>query len=393
MLYIFISGYHDAYRANLYRTLFLPVHTINKYVFKREGLTAILDKIDSQQSGSQAVIVFVDRYHPDGYKYYPIRRATYKEHQDVNGGRVKFYVELEDYIFPKNCEGVQADIKRLNHFPTKSEDAGDPTKDGQYITVCDDNILGSNFDDVYYAGDSGWYEAVKALKGKRAFLAKRSEDLDDISEQDLNQRTPFFFRIEYQKNELFGDSFKDVHPENNIKNHEWESYFIFSSENKCRAKIYFYFPLWENDRSATVTLQIKNENTGYILNTSLIAFKDQTDDPEEQRGDRLVQFPVPDSECEIFFEVLSQNVTTGKSVVSSGGGTQFRIRNYRMIKNLTIVGCAAIYVISGLIGGHTDENLTTVQYIIANTPQLIANALQVGAVILITKLNGGKKLI
>lgn len=54
-----------------------------------------------------------------------------------------------------------------------------------------------------------------------------------------------------------------------------------------------------------------------------------------------------------------------------------------------------MYVGSCLMGGNIEkiENITLTQYLIANDPQLFANALQIGAVIGISMLNGGKKLI
>lgn len=221
-----------------------------------------------------------------------------------DGNRVMFYVELGDYVFPRDWTRVQDDILRLRDIPIKA--TGTNSKDdGRYITVNENNILGVMIEDTYFTGASGWNEAVKTLNEKRAFLATGSEDLDTIDKNDLANRTPFFFRIEYQKNEYLGDSYKNIAPKNKATEKGWESYFYYSSINKCRVKIYFYFPLWKEDRSAEVKLQIKNENTGNVLNNSSIVFKDNTDDPDEQRGDRFVQFLVPDSECEIVFEILS----------------------------------------------------------------------------------------
>lgn len=386
MIYIFISGYYDKYRSNLYQTLFLPVGYTNTYVFKHAGLTDILHKLNDQTYvKANAIIVFVDRYGHDGYIYYPIRKAVFQRYTiDASQERVTFYVKLEDYIFPHNCAEIQKDILRLGDIPQKNLDSSNPTDDGHYITISDKIIYSEN-DNTYYSGDDGWFNAVKELKNKKAFLAYSMEgnNLNQITNDNLENIVPFFFRIEFSRAKDPDDfETQKVYPKSKKYQEESNktiSFIPVGNGNECYAKIFFYFP----DRKDTVDTKIFLKIIDNELNKLIIETEIPNKEYEKQRGELYIALPISRDGITVRFDIES-NITSKvqtKEIVGFGGDIKFKFRrNYW--KLFAMIVCILVYIVSSFCE----------QFITNYLVKLIVYGCQIISIIILTKLNGDKKL-
>lgn len=385
MLYIFISGFYKRYRDNLYRTLFLPKGMINKYTFNSDGLTIVLNKIEGNKT--DAIIVFVDRYCGGTYRYYPIRKAIFKKYR-TEGEYAKIYVELREYIFPKNPEAVNIDIARMSDIPRKSTNE-DTTDDGQYISV-QDSILSNNntITNNYYVEEEGWQKAVECLKTKKVFLVDQDKPADNIDITNINEVSPFFFRLECNKIRIINHSYQEIEPALEFEDKsKVRSYFHSNPGSTLVFKIYFYFPLREVNINAKVKLTLESDSISD--DRTIIAIPDGY--PKSSIDHK---YTVPYSECDLRFDIIDERESNNKRIIGSGGVINIRPNKRILLKWTIIVLLSIIYVFSDFIG----EGLDIVKldgiilYIKDNYLLLLKSTFQIGTIIAITKLNEDKKL-
>lgn len=385
MMYIFISGYDYDYRANIYRTLASPAGTVNGYTFKIDGLAIVINKVNSSSfTARDVLIVFVDRYGgTDGgtYEYYPIRKATYHSLvENPSQTRVTFYVELGEYVFPHNWKNIQADVRRLGDIPKKSTDAN-AKKDGQYITVRDDNIIRSG---TYYTGTDGWNAAVKELSTKRAFLAIANRELDYISTSELANAAPFFYRLEYEKKNKIGHIFKCIAPISPINDPSRGliSPFRFSSSNQYRLQIHFYCPLWEANSDAKISLQMKSETQGENISPVIISYGDAIQD---YQGVKTIPLNLPQADCFLSFNAQAVGLPHGKTLVDFQQKTFCQIQRFhislKVAATLLFTFTLVLFSFCKLLHGYQnqplpeDQRLGLLEYFLENGRQLLEDLL------------------
>lgn len=392
MMYIFISGYHKKYRENIYRTLFSPIGTINRYVFKSAGLVTVIHRLKRTKHFNQkALIVFVDRYggsNQNEYVYYPIRNATLRKYVKEGNDRTAFYVELGDYIFPKNHEDIQGDFIRMGDIPKRSS-ATSSKDDGQYITIMESIIENEH----YYSGTEGWDAAVKNLQTKRAFLAMEEEDLDNVSNDTLNSMVPFFYRLEYERKGFRTD--KRIKPAKAPKDSSKGPRLSFhlSSKVEYQARIYYYFPYWAENCDVRIYLSMKSVPTQDDVQQPVVIT--YTNEMDHYWGNQA--FSVPVKSEEFSFDVRTQDLPPGKTLVNFTQKISSQVRNRKAVKWFFIAFCAIIYVMCGFLldyfGLPEDQSMKFFAYCAANWQQLLTSVIQILTVIFIALLNGGEGLL
>src|SRR5947208_16624264 len=122
MVIMFLSGGPvntggQLYVKNILNTLFLPIGSFNRYRYSMAGqhVNVQNETIRYAQSWwnrfwTRVLIVFVDRYGADGYRYVPLRYARLKKCR-VEGSQVFMTVKL--------CESVTADDNTTEQFLQK----------------------------------------------------------------------------------------------------------------------------------------------------------------------------------------------------------------------------------------------------------------------------------
>ena len=171
-LYVFNSGRRDRYIANALNTLFLPLGATNTYRYQAFGDRVNIAAGDVQAflslpKGTDAAVIFIDRYTATGYKYYPIRRCrlvSCARHE----GRLFFTLALDDFCWPHTPDVFShrffAQLSNAG-IPRLTNNNPENVNDGNYA------VLGpSAFDDpqLFLAGDVAWETMTSALSTTRA---------------------------------------------------------------------------------------------------------------------------------------------------------------------------------------------------------------------------------
>jgi len=189
MLYFFNSAYRPLYTRNVLNTLFLPRGCTNEYRYKHTGdpryipasLFAGLQALPAQ---SDCVIIFIDRFGPNGYTFHPLRFGKYVLNRDVNQ-YIHFRVSLDQFVYPRERDSFNRSlVQALGPFGLPSLTGGDPrnTHDG-YYAIQSETVFGNN--DEFQTGEIAWNSAVEALSQTTAFATN-------------NEQSPLFLRLEIQ---------------------------------------------------------------------------------------------------------------------------------------------------------------------------------------------------
>lgn len=176
MLYLFNSGYRPKYVKNVLNTLFLPKEGTNDYRYRyRESNNsapninpADLEELESLERGTPAVVIFADRFGDEGYRYYPLRRAT-TVLQDKHNDYLFFRVNLGEFIYPIDIDSFQNNITSYLHphgILSLTEEEPKNPNDGWYA-VTGKNIFAQK--DNFYTGSSAWSECVESIKYCKSF--------------------------------------------------------------------------------------------------------------------------------------------------------------------------------------------------------------------------------
>ncbi len=393
ILYIFISGYYETYRENIYRTLSLPVGMVNKYIFDYDArITPVINELDNKKSTGvtdiEALIVFLDR--GQDYDFYPVRKARYALHTTTDKDKkVEFYFKLGEYIYPKNSQSTSTAIKAFSGIPKREPSA--PTDDGPYVSFQDSILPDNNPDSMFYFGDEAWKTAVNELNSKQAFHAAPRRTIED-SDREVNSDKyyPIFFRIkclEKQKNEDTAP--KDISPQygGSEDAKKITSYLRLKSGKTLILNAECFFPDGEDIASLKPKIFIKL-NSEEVVSTSI---------SEEASSESGIC-----GELEYTVTKETQTLTVGiecwtsgnKKIICPSIAIEVRPTNTKIAKNIGIAVCAAIYLVSSFLKTGSDSIATVglLTFIQQNWADFVHDAVQLGMVIAITGLNDGKKL-
>lgn len=183
MLYLFNSGYRNLFRVNALNTLALPSGVSNTYRYLCSGTDMPLN-IDSRRlhhyqgllRNTPVAVIFIDRFTPPSYAYYPLRLATLRE-VAIHGNQIHFTVDLAEYLWPHTPAAFSERLFRSldSRGIARMRDA-DPNRvdDGYYVVDGP-----SSFDDreQFLSGDRAWEEATLALNSMKAFSEAEEEVL------------------------------------------------------------------------------------------------------------------------------------------------------------------------------------------------------------------------
>lgn len=167
MLYLFNSGYRPLYVTNVLNTLALPSGYNNEYRYKHSGESrqispAFYSALPALRSGLDCVIVFIDRFGPQGYVYHPLRFGKFVSYRDVND-YIHFRVKLGNFVYPRNVQDFTRDLSQAlqsQGIPRLTDNDPKNTRDGNYA-IDADTIVGSV--DSYQTGEDAWNSAVEQL--------------------------------------------------------------------------------------------------------------------------------------------------------------------------------------------------------------------------------------
>jgi len=386
ILYVFISGYYGTQRKNLHRTLSLPNGSIGEYVFDYNNAAKdIIQRIekDGSDKAYKALVVFLDRIPPDGkeYKYYPIRKAIYAGHQ-VKGAKVHIFLRLADYVFPKTPDGISTIIGAFDNSPKKSAD--NPTDDGSYVSMERDV---AQQDD--YCGEEAWKRAVETLHNTWAFCTPWKYQ---IGKTEGEKGYPIIYRIECWQQKGTRTSFITA-KEKRTGEERPISYILVKPEHKLTFKVIYFFPSRDSEHVISELkplVYVTNNTSGErICEKSIV---------EEDDGDSLLyEYLVPKDigeRCELTIGV-EPRIAGNTEILCPEVQIELRTQHTKAKKIALSVLLALIYVFASVVtAGMTEIKQYGIDfwtYAQQNPERFISAALEVGAVMGITYLNGGKK--
>lgn len=393
MLYIFISGYYETYRDNIYRTLSLPTGMVNKYIFDYDArISPVINELNGRKNANvtktEALIVFLDR--SNDYNFYPVRKASYSLHVITDKEKkVAFYLKLGDYIYPRSAQATSTAIKGFPGVPKPGP--GAPTDDGPYVSFQDSILPNDNPSSMFFFGDEAWKMAVCELNSMQAFRTAPGHTIEKNGQNgDSEKYYPIFFRVKcLEKQKKVDATPKDISPQyaESADAKKLTAFLQPRSGKTLLFKVECFFPTGGDIRSLKpkIVLTSKSEE---VISTSI--------SEDETTGEG------PGGELEYTVTKEVQTLTIGIECWTSGDmrilcpniTIELRPKDMRTAKNIAIIFCAAIYLGSSALktGSASASTIGWVTFLLQNWSSLVLDAVQLGMVIAITSLNDGKKL-
>lgn len=374
MMYLYSSGYRTQYAHTIYRTLGYPEGMLNWHYYRCTGenshvCTAANNQLQKVKQGEEVIIVIVDR-NSTGYRYYPVRKATLVSYKYENN-YVNIYVKLGDFIFPKNIEKTEEELKNNCTNLPKLNVTPECTNDGSYITFGESIINNAeNMCNFFMQSKDGmevWEKITECIYNISTLHIENNSRI-------LN---PFFVKFDVVDDK--GNPVKLY--EKNL-----ESYYLISPQKTYKLKIYGKNYIAKESKNKKVKLMIqKNEdiNTRRLVDFTIEAGENsyELEFTEENK-----------KSCKVSLEVSDANDFCGLQTQIS-----FKYKK-KIIK--TAVLCTVFSIIyifaSFLVKRNEDIDAKTmcdiITYIREHIKDLIFYALQIGSIIGITCANDGKKL-
>ncbi|MBK7142070.1 MAG: hypothetical protein IPH75_08325 [bacterium] len=250
MLYLFNSAFRPLYLTNVHNTLFLPSGWTNDYRYKI-GEQVSEDIKDTLKRQDDLLIVYIDRFAIDGYRFYPLRKGRFLSIR-TELDRFFFRVVLEDYVFPVDITDFQTTIRnRLIEKGMPQLQGSDPksTKDGQYAIVDTEAILNQG---KYYSSETAWTKAVEALFQTQAF-----KDLSTSSNANLFAKASLS-RRSTPKKELSPKIKSDT------------ALFVLHQNEQYDFKLNYVYPIQQADQTKMAKIEVVGDDTVRCLGSSAL---------------------------------------------------------------------------------------------------------------------------
>ena len=246
MLYLFNSAYRPQYCTNILNTLSVPHGCINKYRYmvNQNVERSIGDKI---YNGIETIIVFIDRFHENGYFYHPLRFGQLHRCFEA-GDRLLFEIILGDHIYPKDINSFQdifLDKLSRHNFPKANLEDRKDAHDGLYA-IKENSIFFE--DEKFYKNDKAWANCI-----------------DNISKADA-------FKSEGNKEYLFSMSSivgKSDDIQSPIKSGNNIGKFNLTTGEQFNMKVLYKYPIQITDNSRTSNLSMYDEQNNFASESTL----------------------------------------------------------------------------------------------------------------------------
>jgi hypothetical protein len=234
MLYLFNSAFRPTYETNVLNTFFLDTGSVIEYRFRQRNVDPTITDVKTL-SKKETLLVFIDRFHQQGFSFHPMRKATYLEHE-ILGDQVYFRVKVGDFAYPKVLESFQ------NSFVSTFKDRGLPSLPssgpdseaaGWFALIGED--ISKNLD--LLIGEPAWLPAVNGIARTRVFSGK----------------SVLFLRGSIR---LHGGKRKAVTPKVSGN----RSYYALLPRQRYTLQLYYSFPLQDTNHDAAMVLRIQTPN-------------------------------------------------------------------------------------------------------------------------------------
>ena len=167
MLYLFNSAFRPNYSANILNNFFLETGCVNEYRYRRANVDAQIGETKLRLDAKEALFIYIDRFHPAGFYYHPVRLLSYLEHE-LRGDQVYFRCKVEDFLYPQDLDKFQESLssafggKGLPRLPALGPDS---VADG-YFALLGQNVI-ADFSCKHK--DEAWVQSVENVAKTRVF--------------------------------------------------------------------------------------------------------------------------------------------------------------------------------------------------------------------------------
>lgn len=249
MIYLLNSAYRSLHRTNILNTFFLPTGHTNEYRYRAHGREIHVDptaksKLEKIESGEDSLVIYIDRYNPGSYYYYPLRFAKYLLWRE-EGNHYYFRVQLEDFIFPRDLSEFNDRIVqalRQHGLPMLKEGDPDNTDDGYYVIIAEDFCDRAQ---DFFIGNNAWDKAVDSLSQTKRFSST-------IENQML------FLRAALKKRP---HSQKELRPTKKI----YPSSYQITKTNQYELTLSYKYPIQNTDQELSCNLKITTDGNLKLL--------------------------------------------------------------------------------------------------------------------------------
>ncbi|MBI5267364.1 MAG: hypothetical protein HY851_09055 [candidate division Zixibacteria bacterium] len=174
MIYLFNSARRDGYKANVHNTFYLPAGCVNTYRYHiGQNISEEASHALSSMSRTDVLIVYIDRYAVNGYKFYPLRKGRLCG-SEPRDGQVFCDVKLQDYVFIEDLESFQGYLHKsfdATGLPSARQDIEEP-HDGMYVQIGDP--LPQSF--KFASKEDAWRKCVTMISETQAMSSSASTE-------------------------------------------------------------------------------------------------------------------------------------------------------------------------------------------------------------------------
>src|ERR1700733_6243828 len=171
MLYLFNSAFRPKYSTNVLNTFFLESGCVNEYRYSHGNVDPQIKNARNPPAEKHAVMMFIDRFHPAGFYFHPIRLLTYLQHES-RGDQVYFRGKLGPFIYPNDVDEFQKSL--LSAFSNKGlprlPASGPESPAEGYFAFLGQSVL---IDSQCKHGDEAWAQSVENIAKTKVFAGKR----------------------------------------------------------------------------------------------------------------------------------------------------------------------------------------------------------------------------
>lgn len=269
MLYLFNSAFRPKYSSNVLNTFFLEAGCVNEYRYSQQNVDPQIKNAKKYLAEKHAVMIFIDRFHPAGFYFHPIRYLTYLEHES-RGDQIYLRGKLGPFIYPSDLEEFQKSL--LSAFGDKGlprlPDSGPDSPADGYFALIGPNILADfqcKHDDRAWVMSAENVAKTKVFAGRSAVFLRESIRTDGKKQKAVNPR---------------------------ISGNTW--YYPLRRGKRYTFQLYYRFPLQDSNHQAKARFSIQTPDSVSALGSTDITVNSRNSTeylrfsvkrfPEERQG-------------------------------------------------------------------------------------------------------------
>ncbi len=250
MIYLFNSGLRNEYSVNVLNTLHLPVGMDNQY---RYSSYTGYDHVDNalttgDHSDKDVLIIFIDRYVENGFKYYPLRKGKLICSERIES-KIYFTVKLLEYYAVEDIDSFNIAFSKefAGRVPVMAQ-SNVPEDQGPGFFAFEGRDICTSFKVSSY---SPWFTNIQRLSKAKIFA----------------EAFTIFTRVDIQKSNKKSAKIKKIEGADRIHLEVKETY---------KVKYHYYFEIQEKEKDSYVEIELIEKSRSFSTSKPTQTIRNKT---------------------------------------------------------------------------------------------------------------------